>query len=542
MNSTSEVRLEPVARMYCPKCKQKMDTSSAKALGEGKCPACGEKIAIEGKIGEYRVLRQLGHGGMGAVYEGFDEGLGRKVAIKVTLLDVTQNTELMATFKREAQVVARLNHPNIVQVYAFGEEKGHPYLIMELLPSGSLMDILTGDEPISEAFLMGVAYEIAEGLSAAQDAGLLHGDVKPENILFDDKMHAKLVDFGIAAMQVSKNSYEVWGTPFYIAPEKVLERKSNHKCDIYSLGATLYHALAGQPPFDGTDPNTVIRAAIDGKAAPLSQFRPDISPEIETMISRMMEKDTAVRYPNYKSLMSDIKKYLATVPHQRLRRTSQIVTGGVKKIKASTRKIVAPNRPSVSSATGRIPVKVDDQSECKLAFRPWFVVLGLASLLLVLLTCAFFCKQKCRREEQKAIVLQTWAIDKQYGKAFRLMTENLSMIEALTVEAKAFIKVKKDQLEALKIKDDSGRKRSEELGAYQKKFQMLLHEAVVIRNHAEIAKLDPLPQEAVNEKYLAEIKLGLEKQREYAQAMMAKGEEAKTLLAELKDNVNVRAP
>jgi len=539
MNSTSEVRLEPVARMYCPVCEQKMDTSSARALSQGVCPSCGEKITIEGKIGEYRVLRQLGQGGMGAVYEGFDEGLGRKVAIKVTLLDVTQDTEMMATFKREAQVVARLNHPNIVQVYAFGEEKGHPYLIMELLPSGSLMDLLKGDEPISEAFLMGVAYEIAEGLSAAQDAGLLHGDIKPENILFDDKMHAKLVDFGIAAMQVSKNSYEVWGTPFYIAPEKVLERKSNHKCDIYSLGATLYHALAGHPPFDGTDPNKVIRAAIDGTAKPLAKFRPEISPEIDAIVSRMMEKDTALRYPNYKSLMSDIKKYLATVPHQRLRRTSRIVTGGVKKIKTSTRKIVVPNKPSSPSATGSVPEKVETQpvSQPASGSGTRFMTMGLVALLLVLLSCVFFCKQNCRREQKKTLALQTWAIDKQYGKAFRLMTEQLSTVEALTVEAQAFIKEKQDQVDAQKIKDGAGRKLNEALSAYQKRVQDLFNEAVVIRNHAELAKLDPLPPEAVNCKYLAEIKLGLEKQREYTQAMMAKGEEAKTLVAELKEKV-----
>jgi serine/threonine protein kinase len=534
MNSTSEVSLEPVARMYCPVCEQKMDTSAAKALSEGACPSCGEKITIEGKIGAYRVLRQLGQGGMGAVYEGFDEGLGRKVAIKVTLLDVTRDSDMMASFKREAQVVARLNHPNIVQVYAFGEEKGHPYLIMELLPSGSLMDLLKGDEPISETFLMGVAYEIAEGLNAAQEAGLLHGDIKPENILFDDKMHAKLVDFGIAAMQVSKNSYEVWGTPFYIAPEKVLERKSNHKCDIYSLGATLYHALAGHPPFDGTDPNKVIRAAIEGKATPLAKVRPEISPEIEGIISRMMEKDTTVRYPNYKSLMSDIKKYLATVPHQRLRRTSRIVTGGVKKVRTSTRKIVVPNKPAVLSATGSVPVKAQEEPIFKPASGTRFVTLGLASLLVLLLTGVFFCRQNCMREERKAIALQTWAIDKQYCKAFRLMTEKLSTVEALTVEAQVFIKKQQDQLAARKIKDSATLKLNDELSAYQNKFQKLFNEAVVIRNHAEIAKQDPWSQEAVDGKYLSEFKSGLEKQREYTQAMMTKGEEAKILLSELK--------
>jgi len=343
-----DVHLESVARMYCPGCNQKMDTASVPVFSQGVCPSCGEKFTVQGKIGSYRVIRMLGQGGMGVVYEGFDDGLGRKVAIKLTQVDVNRGKEIMATFQREAQVVARLNHPNVVQVYAFGEEKGHPYLVMELLSSGSLMDLVQGDEPVGEAFLMGVAFEIAEGLSAAQDLGLLHGDIKPENILFDDMMHAKLVDFGIAAMQVSKESREVWGTPYYIAPEKVVERKSNHRCDIYSLGATLYHALAKRPPFDGHDSTQVIRAAIEKKAPPLSKFRPDIHPEVKSIIMRMMEKDTNLRYPNYKSIMSDIKKYLSTVPRDRLHRPPRIVVAGSKKTKKGSQK-VTPLNSSVPS-------------------------------------------------------------------------------------------------------------------------------------------------------------------------------------------------
>lgn len=336
--SAFDMNLESVERMYCPACNQKMDTASVQVFSQGVCPSCDEKFVVQGKIGSYRVTRMLGHGGMGVVYEGFDDGLGRKVAIKVTQVDVKQDKEVMATFQREAQVVARLNHPNIVQVYAFGEEKGHPYLVMELLSSGSLMDLIQGDEPIGESFLMGVAFEIAEGLNAAQDLGLLHGDIKPENILFDDKMHAKLVDFGIAAMQVSKENRAVWGTPYYIAPEKVVERKSNHKCDIYSLGATLYHALAKRPPFDGADSTEVVRAAIEGKVPPLSKFRPNINPEVHSIIMRMMEKDTNLRYPNYKSIISDVKKYLSTVPRDRLHRPSHIVVSGSKKTKKESPK------------------------------------------------------------------------------------------------------------------------------------------------------------------------------------------------------------
>jgi serine/threonine protein kinase len=337
--SFTGIALESVSRMFCPKCEQKINTSSVKALSEGRCPSCGEKIIVQGKVGPYRVLKLIGQGGMGAVYEGFDDGLGRKVAIKVTLMDVTRDRNMMETFQREAQVVAKLNHPNIVQVYAFGEENGHPYLVMELLPAGSLLERIEVEDPIDSAFLMGVAMEVSEGLNAAQEAGLLHGDIKPENILFDDKMHAKLVDFGLAAISSSATKNEVWGTPFYIAPEKVTERKSNHKCDIYSLGATLYHAFTKRPPFDGLDGTAVVKACIEEQAKPLSEKRPDIEPEVEAIISRMMEKDVSRRYPNYKSIIADIKKFLTTVPAARLSRTSRIVTHGLKKT-AGTKKIL----------------------------------------------------------------------------------------------------------------------------------------------------------------------------------------------------------
>lgn len=528
------IMLEPVARMFCPVCKQKMNTSSAKALSEGRCPSCGENVFVYGKIGSYRVLRVLGQGGMGVVYEGFDEGLGRKVAIKVTQVDVTQNKEMLATFQREAQVVARLNHPNVVQVYAFGEEKGHPYLVMELLSSGSLMDLIKETEPIGEAFLMGVAFEIAEGLNAAQEAGLLHGDIKPENILFDEKMRAKLVDFGIAAMQVSKDNHEVWGTPYYIAPEKVLERKSNHKGDIYSLGATLYHAIAKNPPFTGTDPTMVIRAAIDGKADPLSKVRPDINPEVEAIINRMMEKDTALRYPNYKSIISDIKKYLALIPRERLRRTSRIVVSGSKKTKAGTQNLLIPKgAPTSTIITASQPMLSPLPGQAKGIFKTCCPKILLLIGCLGLIAGVMYYKSIGKTNEKNALYLQVWSVNKQYVKAFGAMDDSLMDIEKLFKEAQGVIKSQKAQRATGIMEKGAGLKQDEELDATTKKFEALLQEAVVVRDQAEMAKLEPCNQEEINAGQLARLKKGLENQKEYTTAIEKKADEAERLLTEV---------
>jgi len=534
--SSLDVMLEPVARMYCPVCNQKMNTSSVKAFSTGRCPSCGENVVVHGKIGAYRVLRVLGQGGMGIVYEGYDEGLGRKVAIKVTQIDVTQDKEMLATFKREAQIVARLNHPNVVQVYAFGEEKGHPYLVMELLSSGSLMDLIKETEPIGEAFLMGVAFEIAEGLNAAQDAGLLHGDIKPENILFDEKMRAKLVDFGIAAMQVSKDSHEVWGTPYYIAPEKVLERKSNHKGDIYSLGATLYHAVAKNPPFNGTDPTVVIKAAIKGDAPPLSTIRPNINPEVEAIISRMMEKDVALRYPNYKSIIADIKKYLASVPRDRLRRTSRIVVSTSKKIKAGTQNLLIPKgAPTSSITTASQPLQsvLPDQTKC--FFKTCYPKILLLAGCLALIAGVMCHKCNCKRDEPNTLYLQAWTVDKQYVKEFGAMEDSLKDLEELCNEAQRTMK----SLQARAVTGEGvtpngeGLKKDEDFGDYQKKFEGLLQDAVALRNQAEIAKLEPFNREEIDAQYVSRLEKGLESQKTYATSIERNATEAERLLSEM---------
>jgi serine/threonine protein kinase len=539
-----DVNLESVARMYCPVCNQKMNTSSVKALSEGSCPACGEKVVVHGRIGSYRVLRVLGYGGMGVVYEGFDDGLGRKVAIKVTQVDVTKDKEMLATFQREAQVVARLNHPNVVQVYAFGEEKGHPYLVMELLSSGSLMDLIKEEEPIGETFVMGVTYEIAEGLNAAQEAGLLHGDIKPENILFDEKMHAKLVDFGIAAMQVSKTSNEVWGTPYYIAPEKVVDRKSNHKCDIYSLGATLYHAMTKRPPFNGTDPTMVIRAAIDGKARPLSQVRPDVNPEVEAIITRMMEKDTNLRYPNYKSIISDVKKYLSTVPRERLRRTSRIVVSGPRKLKKATQKVMSIKPSSTSTIlTSSQPLENEVPGQAGGLLKTFRAKMVLLLGGLSILGGVMVFNHRCYHEDQNALYLQAWSMDKQYAKTFVAMDDSLKDLDEIGQDALGVINI-------LKVKKPEGSNSAVgaglisdgELECYKKKFDKLIQDSVVLRNQAEMAKLEPSSLEEVDGNQLARLKKGLETQKVYAEEIDKNINEGERLLAEIREKGNVLAP
>ena len=271
-----------------------------------------EKPMIEtpADFGHFLLEKELGHGGMGGVYLARDKMLDRKVAIKVMLKELGSDPKFVERFQREAQAAARLNHPNIAQIYSFGQEQGMPYIAMELVPGGSLdKDMEANPGCLDPVRVMRIGQQLVDALALAAEQGLVHGDVKPENVLYAEDGTAKLVDFGLAAMQGDSN--EIWGTPYYISPEKCRRQKIDFRADIYSLGGTLYHALTGQPPFEGEDANAVVRARFEGAPLKPSEVRPDIPPEVDAIIMRMLELEPAMRYPTYQSLMGDIKRYLA---------------------------------------------------------------------------------------------------------------------------------------------------------------------------------------------------------------------------------------
>ena len=267
-------------------------------------------IQTPADFGHFLLEKELGHGGMGGVYLARDKMLDRKVAIKVMLKELGSDPTFVERFQREAQAAARLNHPNIAQIYSFGQEQGMPYIAMELVPGGSLdKDMEANPGTLDQVRVMRIGQQLVDALALAAEQGLVHGDVKPENVLYAEDGTAKLVDFGLAAMQGDSN--EIWGTPYYISPEKCRRQKIDFRADIYSLGGTLYHALTGQPPFEGEDANAVVRARFEGAPPKPSEVRPDLSPEVDAIIMRMLELEPAMRYPTYQSLMGDIKRYLA---------------------------------------------------------------------------------------------------------------------------------------------------------------------------------------------------------------------------------------
>ncbi len=308
------VIFERVQRLNCAQCGTRMDVSALEPFAVAQCPDCGNQDTVPARFGEFLLLNLINTGGMGGVYRARDESLGRLVAIKVMLAKLGADTEFVENFKREAQAAARLNHPNVAQIYSYGQTQGQPFIVMELV-SGHRFDRLIENHPqgLEPALVLRIGIDIADGLQAADEIGLIHGDIKPENILLDEKRKAKLVDFGIASYVDQAASEGIWGSPYYIAPEKARGRKSDARSDIFSLGATLYHALAGRPPFDGETPIDVVKARLDQDPEPLGTLRPELPKALVDCVARMLQREPAQRHPTYASLIGDLRRCLQEV-------------------------------------------------------------------------------------------------------------------------------------------------------------------------------------------------------------------------------------
>lgn len=345
-----------------------------------------ELIKTPAEFGQFVLEKELGHGGMGGVYLGRDKMLDRKVAIKIMLKELGDDPLFVERFQREAQAAAKLNHPNIAQIYSFGQQDGQPYIAMELVSGGSL-DKKMEAEPgkLDPIWVMRVGQQLAEGLAMAAESGLVHGDMKPENVLFDSEGNAKIVDFGLAAMH--QDSDEIWGTPYYISPEKVRKQKLDYRADMYSLGGTLYHALTGVAPFEGEDAIAVVKARFDGAPKKPSEVRPDLPEGIDEIIMRMLALEPSERHPTYQSLLGDIKRFLDKAGPVATKKNKPRVLIKGKKVRASMAGEMAAPSVDLSTLTGaELPAEGEEEEKKKLSLGAIVGIVIGAVLLVIGLT------------------------------------------------------------------------------------------------------------------------------------------------------------
>ncbi len=299
---------EPVGQP-CSKCGALIDVSDQEPFSLVHCAACGEGTRARRSFDHFEIEEILGAGGMGAVYLALDTGLNRKVALKLLRKEYSLNPTFVQQFKTEAAVTASINHPHVIKVYSSGEDHGLLYMAMELVDKGSLDDLITQQKGLDETLVLEVGLQIAQGLQAALDCGLIHRDIKPSNILFCDDKKSKIVDFGLAALmdEAGKVGGEVWGTPYYVAPEKLDGRPEDLRSDIYSLGATLFHALAGRPPFEAATASIVALKHVKSQVVSIQSFAPNVSSATAYVINKMVHKDPAQRYQSYKDLIEHLQ-------------------------------------------------------------------------------------------------------------------------------------------------------------------------------------------------------------------------------------------
>jgi serine/threonine protein kinase len=294
----------------CPACGTAIDTTGAEPLAGIACPNCGETTGVERTFDHFVVVEMVGVGGMGAVYKARDTHLDRFVALKLLRRDLSGTEDNNARLQKEARIAASVNHPNVIQVFDSGTDHGHFYVVMELIGHGSLDDLIDRRYRLPEMQVLEIGIQIAKGLRAAHQRGLIHRDVKPANILFVDEYEAKISDFGLAGVagEWSETAAEIWGTPYYVAPERLRKEPEDFRGDIYSLGATLFHAIAGEAPIQGE--TNAGAALLDLKTHPLDlrNIAPDVSEATAGIFQRMIEPDPAQRFSSYDELLSSLEE------------------------------------------------------------------------------------------------------------------------------------------------------------------------------------------------------------------------------------------
>jgi Tol biopolymer transport system component len=302
-------------------------TTPALEIALGELAVEQRQSLVGTTFGQYSLLSVLGIGGMGEVYLARDERLGRQLALKMLPSQFVEDAARVERFAREARAVSALNHPNIVTVYDIGQLDGTHFIAMEHVDGQTLREkaLAIPDGRLDVKEVVEIALQVSAALSAAHKAGIIHRDIKPENVMLRRDDYVKVLDFGLAKLTepqrslaetqgaggdpAATNPGTVLGTLRYMSPEQAQGRDVDERSDIFSFGVVLYELLAGSPPFKGDKPAAILDAVVHHTPLPLTQLRPEVPPEFERIITRMLEKDRNLRYQSANDLRADFKRF-----------------------------------------------------------------------------------------------------------------------------------------------------------------------------------------------------------------------------------------
>ncbi len=325
-------------------------------------------------LGEYVLEAELGRGSMGIVYRARHATHGTTVAVKVLLDALSTDVSFITRFIREARVIARLHHPNIIQVYDAGRQGPHIYFAMEYFQAVTAADLLRERRRLPVTQVVEIAAQAADALDYAHAEGrLVHRDIKPENLLVNERDQVKLLDFGLARIEGMQSITQVGtvvGSLYYVAAEQLLGHKLDGRADVYALGVSMYEMLTGQRPYVGQTLMEMSDAILSATATPPSRIEPSVPPELERIIARAMARDLAQRYRTAGELRDDLRALQATMPHtQPTMITPTIVRRGVPLFGVGTGNLPARVPRAALRANALQPVPAE-QRETHLAHQP----------------------------------------------------------------------------------------------------------------------------------------------------------------------------
>ncbi len=308
-------------RVACPHCRRLIELSPA---------ATPEDKLVDKTVGGCRLIRRLGAGALGVVYEAEQLAMRRHVAMKLLSSHAAADQQLVARFQREARIAAEINHPHVVAVYDCGLDRGVHFLVMEYVDGSTLAGLIDDNGPLPWQEAARLVLQVAEALDHLGGREIVHRDIKPANILITREGVAKLADLGLAKHIVSDEDQAeggltmqgvAMGSPAYMAPEQVRNaRDAGHAADIYSLGATLYQALTAIPPYEGRNATEVMTKVLREEPRPLRELAPTVPEGVASLVHKMLSKDPADRPQDAAEFIAELRQTLAAPTQARPRR------------------------------------------------------------------------------------------------------------------------------------------------------------------------------------------------------------------------------